>query len=80
MVRSGGVIAFTDWVEGPTPLTEQEADRFLRFMKFPSVEDRDGYAGLLRQTGCTVLAADDTGRYAPCIDLYLVWSKNSKLL
>jgi SAM-dependent methyltransferase len=71
LVRGGGVIAFTDWVEGPTPLTAQEADRFLRFMKFPSLADRDGYVDLLRQTGCTALAADDTGRYAPCMDLYL---------
>ena len=47
LVRSGGTIAFTDWVEGSAGLTDAEADRFARFMKFPSVQDIHGYAGLL---------------------------------
>jgi hypothetical protein len=40
-------------------------------MKFPNVQDLDGYAALLRKHGCEVLAAEDTGRFAPCVDLYL---------
>lgn len=71
LVRSGGAIAFTDWVEGDVPLTDAEADRFLRFMKFGTFETRDGYATLLRNAGCRVIAADNTGRFAPGIDLYL---------
>src|SRR6266851_7819554 len=38
LVRSGGVIAFTDWVEGPVELTEAEAQRFLRTMSFANVQ------------------------------------------
>ena len=34
-------------------------------MKFPSVQDLDGYAALLRKHGCEVLVAEDTGRFAP---------------
>lgn len=71
LVKRGGRIAFTDWVEAPTGLTESEARRFLNFMKFPNIQDVQGYAGLLRENGCTVLHAEDTGRFAPCSDLYL---------
>ncbi len=71
IVKPGGTIAFTDWVEGPTGLTQQEAERFLRFMKFPNVQDIEGYRALLEANGCKVTAAHDTGRFAPYVDLYL---------
>ncbi|MCL2647427.1 MAG: methyltransferase domain-containing protein [Phycisphaerales bacterium] len=71
LVKPGGAIAFTDWVEGPGKLTAAETERFLRFMKFPSFADISDYSGLLRKNGCEVLVAEDTGRYAGCIDLYL---------
>jgi len=71
LVKPGGVIAFTDWVVGPKGLTTPEAERFLGFMKFPNLADIQDYAGLLADAGCDVLVAEDTGRFAPCIDLYL---------
>ena len=71
LVRPGGIIAFTDWIEGPAGLTDAEADRFLTFMKFPNVLDLAGYAKLLTGQGCEVLACEDTGRFAPYVDLYL---------
>jgi SAM-dependent methyltransferase len=71
LVKPGGTIAFTDWVEASTPMTDAEAERFLRFMKFPNIQNIDGYAGLLKKNGCTVLKAYDTGRFAPYVDLYL---------
>jgi SAM-dependent methyltransferase len=70
LCKPGGTIAFTDWVEGK-PMTAAEADRFLAFMKFPSMQDLGGYSALLKQSGCEVKTAADTGRFAPCIDLYL---------
>jgi ubiquinone/menaquinone biosynthesis C-methylase UbiE len=42
LVKRGGTIAFTDWVEGPAGLTQKEASRFLRFMKFPNIQDIKG--------------------------------------
>jgi ubiquinone/menaquinone biosynthesis C-methylase UbiE len=71
LVRPGGRIAFTDWVEGPTGLSDSEAKRFLSFMKFPTLQDIDGYARLLRDNRCTVTAAEDTGRFPSYVDLYL---------
>jgi ubiquinone/menaquinone biosynthesis C-methylase UbiE len=69
--KPGGVIAFTDWVEGPAGLGDEEAERFLRFMKFSNVQDIEGYRGLLEQSGCKVEQAEDTGRFAPYVDLYI---------
>ena len=71
LVKPGGVIAFTDWIEGQAGLTDEEADRFLTFMKFPNVQDLDGYVGLLRDQGCEIVFSEDTGRFAPYVDLYL---------
>ena len=71
IVRPGGTIAFTDWVAGPTPLQPDEADRFLRFMKFPNIVTLDEYVGYLEGSGCTVTTARDTDRFASHIDLYL---------
>ncbi len=71
IVKTGGTIAFTDWIEGPTPLTDDEAQRYMKFMKFSNIEDLDGYRGLLEQNGCTVITAEDTGRFSPYVDLYL---------
>jgi len=71
LVKPGGVIAFTDWVEGPAGLTQSEADRFLSFMKFANIQDLNGYKDLLTTNGCNVIVAEDTGRFAPGMDLYL---------
>jgi ubiquinone/menaquinone biosynthesis C-methylase UbiE len=71
IVKPGGTIAFTDWVEGPAGLSEAEAERLLRFMKFPNVQDTAGYAALLADSGCEVLTAEDTGRFPAYMDLYI---------
>ncbi|MFH0991574.1 MAG: methyltransferase domain-containing protein [bacterium] len=71
IVKRGGTLAFTDWVEGPTGLTDDEANRFLTFMKFPTLPSIQEYADLLKSNGCQVLVAEDTGQFAPHVDLYL---------
>jgi len=70
IARPGGKIAFTDWVEGPVGLSDPEAERLLRQMTFPNLQDIDGYRSLLEKQGCTVHRAEDTGRFAPCFDWY----------
>ena len=47
LTKPRGTIAFTDWMEGPAGLSDAEAERFLRFMKFANVESLAGYTGLL---------------------------------
>lgn len=71
LVRSGGKIAFTDWVTGPEPMSDEEAERYLGFMKFPNVLAIDDYRDLLEERGCRIDAAEDTGRFASHVDLYL---------
>lgn len=71
LVRPGGVIAFTDWIVGPAGLTDNEAERYLQFMKFANVLNQDEYVGLLSASGCNILVSEDTGRFAPHVDLYL---------
>jgi len=71
VVKSGGTIAFTDCISGTVPMSAEESDRFLRFMSFPNVQDVEGYRGLLEGAGCIVMTAEDTGRFAPYVDLYL---------
>ena len=71
LVKPGGLIAFTDWVEGRAGLSAQEAERFMAFMKFPNIQDLKGYKDLLTANGCQVQVAEDTGRFTACVDLYL---------
>ena len=70
LVRPGGTIAFTDWVEG-RGMSDEEGERFLTFMKFPNILTADEYATLLAENGCEVVEATDTGRFPPYVDLYL---------
>jgi SAM-dependent methyltransferase len=71
LTKPGGVVAFTDWIEGANGLTDAEAQRFMTFMKFPNIQDLQGYQNLLKANGCIIATAHDTGRFAPCVDLYL---------
>lgn len=70
IVKPGGTIAFTDWIEGKN-LGDDEAKRFLKFMKFPNIQDINDYRKLLEQNNCNLKMAEDTGRFAPYVDLYL---------
>lgn len=70
VLKNGGIVAFTDWVEGPAGLTEAEALRFNAFMKFPDVQSIPGYKRLLEKHGFEVKEASkiEFGKY---VDLYL---------
>jgi ubiquinone/menaquinone biosynthesis C-methylase UbiE len=70
LLRPGGTIAFTDWVEGPAGMEALEAERLLRFMRFPSILNIDDYRRLLGENRVLIEASEDTGRFAPYFDLY----------
>lgn len=71
LVKPGGLIAFTDWMEGPAGLAADEAARYLNFMKFPNVLSLNEYASLLRANCWTVRVSRDTGRFASHVPLYI---------
>jgi SAM-dependent methyltransferase len=71
LVKPGGTIAFTDWMEGKVPMSAGEAQRYLAFMKFPSILSLSEYGALLQSGGCTVRVSHDTGRFAKYVPLYL---------
>jgi SAM-dependent methyltransferase len=71
LIKPAGTIAFTDWMLGGTPMGDQEAQRLLQFMKFPSMASLPDYRGLLEGTGCRVLVAGNTGRFPSHVALYL---------
>lgn len=70
LVKSGGIIAFTDWVEG-VGLKAAEAARFMRFMKFPSILTRREYAQLMTDNHCEIIHCEDTGRFPGHAAMYL---------
>ncbi|MFC1611079.1 class I SAM-dependent methyltransferase [Myxococcota bacterium] len=59
VLKPGGTIAFTDWIEGPVGIGDDEAERINRFMKFPYVESLKGYEKILGDKGFTVKEATD---------------------
>ena len=71
LAKPKGQIAFTDWMEGPAELTNEEVGRLLGFMKFPSLLSLDEYSSLLKANGCTVSATHDTGRFSTYVPLYV---------
>jgi ubiquinone/menaquinone biosynthesis C-methylase UbiE len=71
LVKPGGTIAFTDWMEGAKELTPAEAARYLAFMKFPGVLSLGDYRARLEANGFRIRAATDTGRFAGHVPLYI---------
>jgi sarcosine/dimethylglycine N-methyltransferase len=72
VLKKGGTIAFTDWVEGPQGLPDGDAERINRFMKFPYLESQKGYESLLKEHGFEIKASDDlTPDFADHIQLYI---------
>lgn len=71
LIKPKGKIAFTDWMEGSSGLSDSDANRYLGFMKFPNVLTLVEYQSLLEANGCTVQVAQDTGRFAASMPLYL---------
>lgn len=70
IVKKGGIIAFTDWIEGAS-LSQEEAERYMKFMKFPNIFSIEDYTGALEKSGGIIKTAEKTGRFAPYVQLYL---------
>ena len=70
LTKPGGVIAFTDWVEGAAGLSDEEADHVMTMMMFPTLSTIEAYRELFTAEGCDVVVAEDTGRFGPSFELY----------
>jgi len=72
VLKPGGTFAFTDWIEGPKGLSDQEAERINLFMKFPYMESQKGYENLLKKYGFTIVESVDlTEEFAGYCDFYM---------
>jgi SAM-dependent methyltransferase len=70
LTRPGGVITFTDWVEGHAGLADEDAEHVMQIMTFPSLYNVGAYREAFAREGCEVLVAEDTGRFGPAFTLY----------
>ncbi len=70
ILQPGGIVAFTDWIEGPAGLSDEEAARINAFMKFPYMESLDGYAALLAGHGFEIRECREI-EFASFLDLYI---------
>ena len=71
IVRPGGVIAFTDWTLGQTPLSDAERDAFFAVMKFPDMWSAEDYRQALDAEGCEIVEVADTRRFSRCFELFV---------
>jgi ubiquinone/menaquinone biosynthesis C-methylase UbiE len=72
VVKPGGVVAFTDWIEGNVAMTPEESKRVLDFMKFPYMESMEGYRGLLKNAGMKIETDDYLfPEFSKYVELYL---------
>jgi ubiquinone/menaquinone biosynthesis C-methylase UbiE len=71
VVKPGGVVAFTDWLE-TGPMTDEEWLALHKFMVFPYMETLDGYAALAEAAGLTVVEKEDlSADFAEHVPIYL---------
>ena len=72
VLKPGGILCFTDWIEGSKGLSEVEAERIDSFMKFPYMENQKGYEKLIKNNGLTIKVSEDlTEEFAGYVDFYI---------
>jgi SAM-dependent methyltransferase len=72
VMKSGGTLAFTDWIWGSVLPTEEESDFLMEFMVFPDLDTLDGYANLLENTGYKLIDKQEPQEdFANHMDIYV---------
>ncbi len=72
VLKPGGTLAFTDWIEGPNGLSEPDAERINRFMKFPYMESQQGYEKLIAEYDLSIVESTDlTPEFADYVQFYI---------
>jgi ubiquinone/menaquinone biosynthesis C-methylase UbiE len=71
VVKPGGVVAFTDWLE-TGPMTWEHWEAVHRFMVFPYMETLEGYTALIADARLTLVEAEDlSADFAAHLGFYL---------
>ncbi len=73
VLKSGGVLGFTDWIWGNCPVSsEAESDLLMGFMAFPNLQTLEGYAELIKAAGLKLVEKGylrkEFGKY---MDIYM---------
>jgi len=75
VLRPGGTLAFSDWIEGSVPLSQAEAERICNNkmgMTFPYMETQKGYENLIKKYGLKLQSSEDLNQhFAEMIELYI---------
>ena len=62
VLKPGGTLAFSDWIEGSAGLTEEEAEHLCNSklgMTFPYLETLKGYEDLIAKYGLRLVSSED---------------------
>jgi sarcosine/dimethylglycine N-methyltransferase len=71
VLKPGGVIAFSDWMTGPSGLSTEEAERIHGFLKFPNTESLKSYENVLKKYGMQIKSSEDLcEQFVNSMDLY----------
>jgi ubiquinone/menaquinone biosynthesis C-methylase UbiE len=75
VIKPGGTLAFSDWIEGSAGLTEEEAERVCNSkmgMTFPYLETLKGYEDLIAKYGLRLVSSEDLNEhFAEMIELFI---------
>jgi len=80
VLKSGGVLGFTDWIWGSSDAPEAEADYLMEFMVFPDMQTLEGYNKLIEMVGINLVESEDLGDdFANHMDIYIsILQKNKE--
>jgi SAM-dependent methyltransferase len=72
VLKSGGILGFTDWIWGLVEAPSSTTDNLMEFMVFPDLQTLDGYEMLIKETGMNLAEKKDFGDdFAHHMDVYV---------
>ena len=72
VLKSGGVLGFTDWIWGSIEVPSSIADYLMEFMVFPDLQTLNGYEMLIQKVGMNLTERSDlSDDFANHMDVYV---------
>jgi len=80
VLKSGGVLGFTDWIWGSVEAPSSVVDYLMEFMVFPDLQTLNGYEMLIKKVGMKFTEKNDLGDdFANHMDVYVsILQKNKE--